>query len=240
MIVVGSTKSDKVSDKSQDKTQRACRMGGVRPFFCTRKKRKRNIYVSPSSSSVRHQRTSVINVRPSSTYVRHQRTSVINVRQSSTSVGDQRPSVIIVFPASLSVRHHRPSGIIVRPASSSVRHHRPYVINDLSVFNDLSDAKLPHTSQLVQRHKPCDVTALPRHDDAARNDGQRYQAEFPRHATVSAPEDYAYAKMVWTIIGVELCVNYQQTKQTQSNYTPTNKFMHFFMVSTLSLGLLFR
>jgi hypothetical protein len=31
------------------------------------------------------------------------------------------------------------------------------------------------------------------YDTAARTDEQRYQAEFLRHATVTAPEDYAYA-----------------------------------------------
>jgi hypothetical protein len=38
-----------------------------------------------------------------------------------------------------------------------------------------------------------DVAMIDHDDDAARNDEQRYQAEFLRHATVSAPEDYAYA-----------------------------------------------
>jgi hypothetical protein len=40
MIVVGSTKSDKVSDKSADKTLRAWRMVEFGPSVRTRKKRK--------------------------------------------------------------------------------------------------------------------------------------------------------------------------------------------------------
>jgi hypothetical protein len=82
------------------------------------------------------------------------------------------------------------SGIELGPTNNSNNN-----VNGSAPPSHYQQRLLQQQNQLQQDIPLASDVAMIDHDDddAARNDEQRYQAEFLRHATVSAPEDYAYA-----------------------------------------------